>query len=181
MSPQAFLEEAEIMHKLQHPKLVQLMGVSTSDDVMYIITELMVHGSLRDYLREDGIKEKIEFMTLIDMVTQVWDAPTNFHHKKIRGSEWLQIYSAHLYTAFDFQIADGMSYLEEKNFVHRDVRSANILVGENNIVKVADFGLARVIEDDEYTATGWCCNSNYTIQPVIIHRIKLRTICYMCK
>lgn len=87
MSPQAFLEEAEIMHKLQHPKLVQLMGVSTSDDVMYIITELMVHGSLRDYLREDGIKEKIEFMTLIDMVTQVWDAPTNFHHKKIRGSE----------------------------------------------------------------------------------------------
>ena len=82
MSPQAFLEEAEIMHKLQHPKLVQLMGVSTSDDVMYIITELMVHGSLRDYLREDGIKEKIDFMTLIDMVTQVSDAHTNFKHNK---------------------------------------------------------------------------------------------------
>ena len=52
------------------------------------------------------------------------------------------------------QIADGMSYLEEKNFVHRDVRAANMLVGENEVVKVADFGLARVIEDDEYVATG---------------------------
>ena len=89
------------------------------------------------------------------------------------------IYSTHLYTAFGLQIADGMSYLEEKNFVHRDVRSANILVGENNIVKVADFGLARVIEDDEYTATGRCCVSNYTMQPVIIHRIKLCTISYV--
>ena len=47
-----------------------------------------------------------------------------------------------------------MSYLEDKNFVHRDVRAANMLVGENEIVKVADFGLARVIVDGEYVATG---------------------------
>ena len=45
-----------------------------------------------------------------------------------------------------------MSYLEEKQFIHRDVRAANMLVGKNGTVKVADFGLARVVEDDEYTA-----------------------------
>lgn len=36
-----------------------------------------------------------------------------------------------------------MNYLEVKKFIHRDLRAANILVGTNNTVKVADFGLAR--------------------------------------
>lgn len=50
------------------------------------------------------------------------------------------------------QIANGMAYLEQVKLIHRDLAARNILVGENRIVKVADFGLARVIEDSEYTA-----------------------------
>ena len=45
-----------------------------------------------------------------------------------------------------------MAYLETENFVHRDLRAANILVGEANNVKVADFGLARLIQEDIYEA-----------------------------
>lgn len=51
-----------------------------------------------------------------------------------------------------FQIASGMAYVERMNYVHRDLRAANILVGENLVCKLADFGLARLIEDNEYTA-----------------------------
>eukprot|EP00049_Salpingoeca_infusionum_P023496 m.12484 g.12484 ORF g.12484 m.12484 type:complete len:600 (+) comp5829_c0_seq1:319-2118(+) len=47
-------------------------------------------------------------------------------------------------------IACGMSYLEQKSFIHRDLAARNILVGDNNTCKVADFGLARVIEGSEY-------------------------------
>ena len=34
----------------------------------------------------------------------------------------------------------------------RDLAARNVLVGDNNIVKIADFGLARLIKEDEYEA-----------------------------
>uniref|UniRef100_A0A3Q1AMC6 Tyrosine-protein kinase n=1 Tax=Amphiprion ocellaris TaxID=80972 RepID=A0A3Q1AMC6_AMPOC len=53
---------------------------------------------------------------------------------------------------FSAQIAEGMAYIERKNYIHRDLRAANVLVSESLLCKIADFGLARVIEDDEYSA-----------------------------
>lgn len=53
---------------------------------------------------------------------------------------------------FSAQIAEGMAYIEKKNYIHRDLRAANVLVSESLLCKIADFGLARVIEDDEYSA-----------------------------
>jgi len=50
------------------------------------------------------------------------------------------------------QIAAGMAYLESQNYIHRDLAARNVLVGENNVVKIADFGLARLIKEDEYEA-----------------------------
>ncbi|RWS26809.1 tyrosine-protein kinase Src42A-like protein [Leptotrombidium deliense] len=50
------------------------------------------------------------------------------------------------------QIAAGMAYLESQNYIHRDLAARNILVGDSNVVKIADFGLARLIKEDEYEA-----------------------------
>ncbi|KAF8382536.1 hypothetical protein PRIPAC_71678 [Pristionchus pacificus] len=52
------------------------------------------------------------------------------------------------------KIAAAMSHLEEKGIVHRDLAARNILVGETlDIIKLADFGLARLLEDSEYYKT----------------------------
>ncbi|XP_036384367.1 tyrosine-protein kinase ABL1 isoform X2 [Megalops cyprinoides] len=50
------------------------------------------------------------------------------------------------------QISSAMEYLERKNFIHRDLAARNCLVGENHLVKVADFGLSRLMTGDTYTA-----------------------------
>ncbi|EUB60001.1 Tyrosine-protein kinase Fyn [Echinococcus granulosus] len=48
------------------------------------------------------------------------------------------------------QIASGMAYLERERYIHRDLAARNILVGENNAVKIADFGLARMVVEERY-------------------------------
>ncbi|MEE6506503.1 hypothetical protein FKM82_007700 [Ascaphus truei] len=53
---------------------------------------------------------------------------------------------------FSAQVAEGMWFIEQKNYIHRDLRAANCLVSASLACKIADFGLARVIEDSEYTA-----------------------------
>ncbi|XP_030051429.1 tyrosine-protein kinase Blk [Microcaecilia unicolor] len=116
MSPEAFLEEANLMKTLQHDKLVRLYAVVTKSPI-YIITEYMANGSLLDFLKTDE-GSKLLLPKLIDMSAQV---------------------------------AEGMAYIEKRNYIHRDLRAANILVSDTLCCKIADFGLARII-DDEYTA-----------------------------
>jgi serine/threonine protein kinase len=41
-------------------------------------------------------------------------------------------------------VSKGMNYLHQNNIIHRDLKTANLLMDENELVKVADFGVARV-------------------------------------
>ena len=48
------------------------------------------------------------------------------------------------------QVANGMIYLGEQDYIHCDLRAENILVGEYNIVKIANFHFARHLNGNKY-------------------------------
>ena len=62
-------KEVELLKQLSHPKIIQLYAVCTKEEPIYIITELMKHGSLLEYLRGDG--RSLKLPQLIDMGAQV--------------------------------------------------------------------------------------------------------------
>ena len=64
-----FLDEANIMKKLRHPKLIQLYAVCTDTEPIYIVTELMRNGALLDYLHDKG--KALKLPQLVDMAAQV--------------------------------------------------------------------------------------------------------------
>ena len=47
-------------------------------------------------------------------------------------------------------IAQGLAYLSEQKYVHRDIACRNCLVNAQRTVKLADFGMARQVQDSDY-------------------------------
>ncbi|MDM8534478.1 Stk1 family PASTA domain-containing Ser/Thr kinase [Clostridiaceae bacterium HSG29] len=52
-----------------------------------------------------------------------------------------------------YQIASALEHAHSKNIIHRDIKPENIIVDDNNTVKVADFGIARAVNNSTIVNT----------------------------
>lgn len=117
---QQILGEVDVLGSVKHRNIVRLLGYCSSTDTTLLLYEYMPNGSLGDLLH--GNKEA---SVLADWMTR---------YKIAMG------------------VAQGLCYLHHDCFpvvVHRDVKSNNILLDINLEARVADFGVAKLIETTE--------------------------------
>ena len=66
------------------------------------------------------------------------------------------------------QVADGLGYAHERGVVHRDVKPANIMILHNGLVKITDFGIARMRHSEVRTQTGMLLGSPRYLSPEVV-------------
>jgi serine/threonine protein kinase len=114
-----FQSEIAVLSKVRHRHLVSLLGYSIEDNERILVYEYMPQGALSKHL---------------------------FHWKsfKLEPLSWKR----RLNIALD--VARGMEYLHSlahQSFIHRDLKSSNILLGDDFKAKVSDFGLVKLAPD----------------------------------
>jgi Leucine-rich repeat (LRR) protein len=133
-----FFREVNIMSQLKHPHIVSLMGVVMSPPCL--VMEYMDSGSLYDHILSFRKTNRVERSgSNEDLIEPNFTICHNFcYSDRIR---------------FALEIASAMQFLHERHYIHRDLKSPNILLKRSDdisnprlIAKVADFGTSRQTE-----------------------------------
>ena len=132
------LAELEILKKINnepHPNVIRFIGGCSMEGKLLVVTEFCPGGSLLKYLRRSRISSNQE-----ESRPKYLNVTSTLNHRQL------------LQLAAD--VANGMVHLSAQKFVHRDLAARNILLGNENVAKISDFGLARDIESvEEYVRT----------------------------
>ncbi|KAM4709706.1 angiopoietin-1 receptor [Discoglossus pictus] len=119
-----FAGELEVLCKLgSHPNIINLLGACEHRGYLYLAIEYAPHGNLLDFLRKSRVLETDPAFAIANSTASTLSSQQLLH--------------------FAADVARGMDYLSQKQFIHRDLAARNILVGENYVAKIADFGLSR--------------------------------------
>ncbi|XP_022914884.2 fibroblast growth factor receptor homolog 1-like isoform X2 [Onthophagus taurus] len=126
------VSEMEMMKMIgKHINIINLLGCCTQNGPLYVVVEYAPYGNLRDFLRQHRPSSGYE--PAIGMPEK---------EKKTLTQKDL--------VSFAYQVAKGMEYLASRRCIHRDLAARNVLVSEDYILKIADFGLARDIHCSDY-------------------------------
>ncbi|KAG5266749.1 hypothetical protein AALO_G00235780 [Alosa alosa] len=132
------VSEMEMMKMIgKHKNIINLLGACTQDGPLYVIVEYASKGNLREYLRArrpPGMEYSYD-------IARVSDEQLTFKDL----------------VSCTYQVARGMEYLASQKCIHRDLAARNVLVTESNVMKIADFGLARDVHNIDYykKTTNW--------------------------
>ncbi|XP_059118249.1 LOW QUALITY PROTEIN: fibroblast growth factor receptor 4 [Peromyscus eremicus] len=125
------VSEMEVMKLIgRHKNIINLLGVCTQEGPLYVIVECAAKGNLREFLRA----RRPPGPDLSPDGPRSSDGPLSFP----------------ALVSCAYQVARGMQYLESRKCIHRDLAARNVLVTEDDVMKIADFGLARGVHHIDY-------------------------------
>ncbi|XP_067114007.1 fibroblast growth factor receptor 1b isoform X1 [Osmerus mordax] len=125
------ISEMEMMKMIgKHKNIINLLGACTQGGPLYVVVEYASQGNLREYLRARR-----------PVGLEYWSGPSQ---APLGSLELRKLVSA------AYQVARGMAYLASQKCIHRDLAARNVLVTDDNVMKIADFGLARDIHHIDY-------------------------------
>jgi len=131
-----------------------------------VAVKMMKEGTMSedDFIEEAKVMTKLQHTNLVQLYgvcskhRPIYIITEYMKHGSLLSflrKQKASIYSDHcVLLDIALQVCRGMAYLERHNYIHRDLAARNCLVGAENVVKVADFGLARYVIDDQYTSNG---------------------------
>ncbi|XP_072388296.1 uncharacterized protein Ret [Diabrotica undecimpunctata] len=137
------LSEYQLLKEVSHPNVIRLLGVSTTPGgPVYLIIEYAEFGSLRNYLRRT---RHLQNNSTEPQILLKDDPVGHYDEPKVSDITPKDLLS------FAWQICNGMGYLSDMKLVHRDLAARNVLLADDKVCKISDFGLTRdVYEDNAY-------------------------------
>ncbi|KJH48225.1 protein tyrosine kinase [Dictyocaulus viviparus] len=141
----AFIREAKIMRRLDHPNIVRMYGVAVQEEPVMILLELAKNGSLK----EAKIMRRLDHPNIVRMYgVAVQEEPVMILLELAKNGSLKAYYKKNENVSVDQKLnfardaCRGMCYLSLAKIIHRDLAARNCLLGAKFEVKISDFGLS---------------------------------------